>query len=725
MKKTIMCLIGVLCVTIIMGANDHWQRFDPKPMTVISPEEESLSNPPFFHWHKVENAQYYRIELRGLEVQKEWETEWNFFTPNEAFEEGFYSFTIAGYDTHGDIVKQTELQEFRVTDRSTGFEAQWGDSEYTGGTFHFIDDQQIENIQKANGLSGEYRDRILEAARNADVQEILELEEPATYEDDTWDRDQWNRINNASYRVDLFMQQQVMAYLLTSEDSFADNAIQAMNHIAQWDPTGSTGVWSSDHSAQSMMHALAIGYTALRDKMQPEEREVVKENIYHRSVDMYGFLNPFLPKETAAGMMNDPDNNHPWFCTVTLANGGMALMDEVSEASEWVSFAEQMFHGVFLPRGDSTGGWHEGIDYWSYMLYYVMQFAGNLNIVEGVDLFQHPWLQNTAMFKVVTHPPEGSYVPFGSCLHQTPNHFDQLVMIKLASVYQEPLMWKYIDSIDDTMHVNRLFFALLWYDRETVSNEVEIPPYHHFEDMGWVVAVSDVFDAEKQVLFAMKSGPFFGRRFNHSHGDQNHFVIAAGGDNLIWDAGYYDGYLADHHRHFTVQSIAHNVPLFDGEGQVVFTPGADGKITRYEFEDDRLIVQGDASKPVIYGGRAVKFIRTITMEDFRKFIIEDDIQADHLRQISWLLQSEYPIYYEQDTGNIHIKGDNYQVKGTFKTEESVDVILSDTFPVQPQRDERRKFPEQYRLELRTTEKIEFWEPVLKLEILSIDESGNE
>ncbi len=722
MKKLIIAgLLGIFLCSIIGMAQDRWSKFDPEPLSILSPGEKSISNPPFFHWQHVENTEFYTIELVGLDIAKEWETSWNFYTQDKTLENGFYSLIITAHDSDGNILKHSKEKEFRISDNSVGFEADWSPLQFPAGTRYFITDEHLEEIKNAEGHVSGYRDRLLELARKADVQDILNLSEPDEYEGGIWDHSQWNVINNTAGRIDTFMQRQVMAYLLTEDEKFAQNAVAAMDHVAQWNPTGSTGVWSSDHSAQSMLHALSIGYSTFQDMMEPESRNAVKQNIFERSADMYRFLNPFLPKETAAGMMNDPDNNHPWFCAGALANGAMALMEEVPQASEWLSFTAQMFHGVFLPRGDSTGGWHEGIDYWSYMLYYVMQFAHSLNVVQTVDLFNHPWLENTAHFKIAVHPPVGAYVPFGSCLHNPPNHFDKLVMIKLASVYQEPVMWKYIDNIDNPMHDSRLYFALLWYDRQvTEIEEVDIPEYFHFEDMGWAVAVSDIFEAGEQVLFAMRSGPFFGRRFNHSQADQNHFVITAGGDKLIWDAGYYDGYLTEHHRQFTVQSIAHNVPLFDGEGQVVFTPGADGKITRFEVDGDRLVVEGDASEPVIYGGRAVKFIRTITMDNFREFVIEDDIQADHLRQISWLLQSAYPIHYEQETGKIRIKGDNYQVVGSFETDESLEAILRDTFPVQPRRTEARPFPEQYRLELRTTDKIEFWTPRLILEIKPLE-----
>ncbi len=719
MKKiTLMVLITFMMGAVFLGAQEEqWARFDPSPLEIISPEEESLSNPPFFHWHWKEEADSYRIVLQGIEEEKEWETSRNFFTAGEFLPTGFYSVRVKAFNEEGELLDTSREKEFRITEDSVGFEADWEDVQFPKGKRFFIDDEQLQTLREAEDSRQDYRERIVEKARETDVQEILDLQEPDEYEDDTWDRDQWNRINQAGYTVDGFMQQQVMAYLLTSEEQFAENSLQALEHIAEWDPVGSTGVWSSDHSAQSMMHALTTGYSTFRDRMDDELKDKVAANIRRRAEDMYRFLNPFQPKETASGMMNDPDNNHPWFCSVTLANGAMALMGEVEEAEEWLSFAIQMFHGVFLPRGDSTGGWHEGIDYWSYMLYYVMQFAHSLQVIDSVDLFHHPWLENTAIFKIVTHPPAGAHVPFGNCHHQSPNHFDQLIMIKLASVYQEPQMWKYVDHIDDTMHESRLFFALLWYDRDEKEGEVDIAPFHHFEDMGWVVALSDVFEKEEQVLFAMRSGPFFGRRFNHAHADQNHFIVAAGGDELIWDAGYYDGYLADHHRHFTVQSIAHNVPLFDGEGQVVFTPGADGKITRFEEEENRLVVEGDASEPIIYGGRAVKFIRTITMEDFQSFVVEDDIQADYKRQISWLLQSAYPIYYEQDTRRIRIEGDNYKIVGTFETDEDMEAELRDTFPIPPEGRNDRDYPEQYRLELRTVEEIEFWEPSFSFEVL--------
>jgi hypothetical protein len=704
----------------------RWEEYSLQPLSLIYPEEQALSNPPFIHWQGVRDAALYEIALKSKGAVHIWSTERNFYTPEKALALGLWTVEISALDKSGRRLGISQARGFRVTKAAPRLELRMNKIAPAKGKPFFFPPRTMKAIKAATGERGDYRDRLLDSARQTVPSRLKDFREPLRYKEGAWDFDTWKQNNSLCFAIEDYVLQQAFAFLLTGEKRFFDNARRIMLKVAEWDSTGATGVWENDHSAQALLHALAVGYNVLGAELAAQEKQKIVRAITQRAEDMYGFLNPFIAKNTSSGPMNDPDNNHPWFCASALGLGGLALMGETPEAEAWVAFTAQLFHGVFLPRGGSTGAWHEGIDYWSYMLFFVFQFCDALETAAGIDLYQHPWLQHTAFFKIYCHPPQGGYVPFGDSKDHPPNAFDKLVMMRLASKYDDPLAWRYVDGIPETIGNNRLFHALLWCDRTGAKtrNATQIPFARNFDDIGWVVSNNSVFDGSKQILFAFRSGKSLGRKFNHSHADQNSFIITAGGDKLLWDAGYYDSYLSPHHRNYSRLSIAHNTILVDGEGQAVHTKGADGKITRFETRGKSLIVQGDASNPRIYGDKVDLFLRTIEYSDEKHFLIRDEIRLRERGQVSWLLHSVYPIIYDAEKKSILIKGEHYQLSGVFETPVLVEAIINTKFPVTPDLpshvlDAKNIYPEQYHLELRTREKIETWNPSLTLTLSPI------
>jgi len=727
LKIVLACLVAL--ISTAAWPQQGWEQFALEPLEIIYPEQEALSNPPFLHWQPVGDAVQYKVRLRGQEAVWEWTNSYNFYTPEEPLAPGFYTLELAAFDSDD---KQLELgtnKSFQITKPGSSYHPALNEIRFEKGRSILFPDSILQELRKASGERAEYRERLLSHASGPLPELLKDIKEPEPYENGVWNFPAWKKNNALCFVVEEYLLHQTLAYTLSGEKKYLDNARAVISKVVEWDPAGSTGVWENDHSAQALLHSLSIAYNRLGDKLPVEEKEKLARAIEGRSKDMYAFLNPFIVKNTSAGPMNDPDNNHPWFCTSALGYGALALMGEAPEAEAWLAFCAQMFNGCYLPRGGRSGGWHEGIEYWSYNLFFVFQFCDALKEAAGIDLYQHPWLKHTALFKIYVQPPQGGYVPFGDCKHHSPNEFDKVVMMRLASVYEDPLAWRYISAIPEEIPNSRLFYALLWGDRKGSQRGKlpEIPFAQHFEDIGWVVSNNNLFEPDEQILFAFHSGKFFGRRFNHSHADQNHFIITAGGDKLIWDAGYYDSYLSDHHRNYSRLSLAHNTLLVDGIGQVPHQAGTDGKITRFELDGRTLRVEGDASEPLIYGGRLERFVRTIEYRDEREFIIRDDIFSSELSRISWLLHSAFPIVYDPGEQSFVITGERYRAKGKFETSEPLEVTLKTHFPVPPDRpatqifDVASVYPEQYHLELKTKEKIETWQPTLTLTLSRIEE----
>ena len=732
--------IGISCLMILgimsIASSQHvldrksWDTFKKDPLEIIYPEDQALSNPPFIHWQPVQNAASYKITLTGQNDEtSNWTTSFNSYTPEKPFPQGFYTVKLMAFDQSGEKLEYETEKLFEISIPGNGFYPSMNQIRFEKGKPIILPEDQLEELRKVKGERGEYREKVL-AHANAPLPEPLQdLKEPEAF-GVHWEFKLWKDNEIVCFAVEEYLLHQTLAYRLTEDRKYLDNARAILNKVVEWDPEGPTGVWENDHSAHSILHSLSITYNQLGKDLPETERKKLANNIEARCRDMYGLLNPFMAKETAAGWMNDPDNNHPWFCTAALGLGALSLMGEVPEAEEWLTFVTQMFYGCYFPRGGKDGGWHEGLEYWSFNLFFVVQYSSALKETTGIDLYQHPWLKNTALFKMYVHPPVGSYVPFGDVKHNPPNDYDKMVMMHLASVYEDPLAWKYVDSIEAELSENRLYYGLLWSDRGNAANKPipEVPFAKLFRDIGWAVSNNNLFDADEQIILALHSGKFFGRRCNHSHADQNSFVIAAGGDKLLWDAGYYDSYLSPHHRYYSRLTMAHNTILVNGVGQVPYTNGTDGMVSKFEVDGDHVIMEGDAATcKLVYGGWLVKYLRNIEYQNENEFVIQDDIFCSEYSNVTYLLHSCFPITYTPGDQTIFIKGNKYQLEGKLETDEPLEVVMKTKFPVDPNLPADHIFkvasvyPDQYHLELTTINKVETWKPRLVIKLSRIAE----
>ncbi len=714
-----------------------WSDFSPPPLTVLSPDGAALANPPFLHWVAMPGAARYRVTLSGRGSELAVETHRNFLTPARPLPDGYHRLEVTPLDPGGNPLAPPAVADVRVPAPDGEPPGDLNAVVRVPGAPLLAGDSEVEAIWKAGGARAGHRDLLLEIVRRGDSSLITPvhetgtdgapiltgtLSEPERYPG-YWDFDTWHENNHYCFTVEDAILAATLAWRLTEEGAFADEAVRLMREVAAWDPVGATGVWENDHSAQALLHALALGYDTLRAAMSAGDRTAIAACIAARCEDIHGLLNPFCPKDLSCGPMNNPDNNHPWFVASAMGIGALALSGEDPRADDWAAFAAQIFAGFFLPRGGVTGAWHEGVDYWAYTLFFVFQFADALRNATGVDLYRRPWLTRTLPFKVHCHPPAGAWVPFGDCKHQPPGMIDKVTVMRLASAHGDPLGWEYADRVAAPVNTARmLFHAVLWGGRAGGDGKAvpETPAVRHYHDIGWVVAARDLMDAGNQRLFAFRCGP----ARPHGHADQNSFVLCAGGDRLLWDAGYYDSYFSPHHRDYSRHSAAHNTVLVDGEGQLVNLPGLDGTITRFAENEGFLSVEGDCSNQLLYRGRLAKFVRRAELRGFEELVVEDDLEVCGAARLSFLLHSVFPIVYDPGARAIRIRGERFGLRMHFESAVPVEALVTSTFPVAPGLVSRvladaADYRDQYHLELRTVAPVTAWRPRLVARIVSV------
>lgn len=157
-----------------------------------------------------------------------------------------------------------------------------------------------------------------------------------------------------------------------------------------------------------------------------------------------------------------------------------------------------------------------------------------------------------------------------------------------------------------------------------------------FKSVGWAALHSELADRSRMSVY-FKSSPF--GSLNHSHADQNSFVIHARGEVIAMDSGIYDYYNSPHWRDWYKQTRAHNAITYDeGKGQLLGDGGVgskahNGQIERFASTPAYDIVVGEAAsaygKDVISAKRWLVFMRPNTV------VVIDRIRSDQPKSWEW------------------------------------------------------------------------------------------
>lgn len=428
-----------------------------------------------------------------------------------------------------------------------------------------------------------------------------------------------------------------------------------------WDPEGGSAMSRGDIGAHHLLRGLNWCYDACRDAMSGPERERLATIIGQRAGQFYSRLNPFRHGEA---------NNHAWLQALGLAESGLVLIGDNPAAGDWAECVRQLYLGRFLPCLGYQGDNNEGISYWDYGLSFIVEYADMMRAACGIDLYQHPWLNQTARFPMYCAPPNAWAVSFADT--GMPNHGTRGPACTTR--------------VRDLALRTRDPYAL-WYsgECETVDGlapraPTDLPPSIHYRHIGVAIFNTSLVDGREGVTVAMHSGPY---QAGHQHPDQNSFVIHAYGAKLAIDGGYYDWYGSPHFKAYSMQSLAHNTLLVNGEGQAACTEGADGRIGDWFDSPAYGYVVGDAADPDIYRGALRQFERRIL---FLKpgFVAIHDIVATPKEPAAydWLLHAIAPIRADNG-GTFAIECPEAALRGRFLVPTPIQAEVTTGFPVEP------------------------------------------
>jgi hypothetical protein len=473
---------------------------------------------------------------------------------------------------------------------------------------------------------------------------------PTAYPGGTLDIEVWRANMTATEPAMITMQELAFLYMVTGKEEYGKAGKQLLLHFASWNPSGASAYRQGNPEiAMRLLYYIPRAYTWLYDTMTEAERDIVRYSAQVRGREAYSMIKG-LPFET------NPYSSHPGRMLGFLGQLSIAFLDEIPEARGWLEYVTQLAFAVYPAWGGESGGYSEGLGYWSAYMSWVFDFFDALKIAADLDLYQKPFFRNTGYFALYAGYP-GVGTPFSDGQNSLVGSGQGAVMSHLARVHQNGYFRWYTDRVGGGER-STVFSLLFKYTNPPAVAPTDLPDARWFSDVGWVSMHRDLAALGDNMVFTFKSSPM--GTASHSHSDQNAFVLYAYGDGVAISTGLYPWSRSPHHDQWTNQTLSKNSILIDGRGQSTFDFDAKGAVlglfhsSSYDYTAGEAVVSYKNPNLTRYS-RHVFYIRPDL------FLLVDDVRAKNPVKIDWLYHSSFEIKWDAATQTAHTAGNKAEM----------------------------------------------------------------
>lgn len=375
-----------------------------------------------------------------------------------------------------------------------------------------------------------------------------------------------------------------LAYLMTGDRKYADalkKSLLATAEVKSWadkEMMSRNPSWRSELQMAHRAFQLALAYDAIYETLSPDERQKIADGLYNLAVEP--LLGDWILEPTRIHSLNSMGHN--WWTSCAGMGGllALAISNEKPEAlegaealievlPEWFTFAgDKIQH---KPKTfDEAGGMYESINYASFGITEALLFRlAYLNSHPGVELEDINQMHKLApFFSHVAYPRTGELhsINFGDSHKNVTGESSMLLAYAMGA--EDPTALWYASQITPGQHregfpMTTPMGFLYTPDLKDAPATPDLPTSQLWEDFGWAT-MRDSWDKDATML-AVKSG----MTWNHSHADANSLILFHKGVDIIKDAGNCS-YGKPEYREYFFQTPAHNVVLFNGEGQKTY-----------------------------------------------------------------------------------------------------------------------------------------------------------
>lgn len=447
-----------------------------------------------------------------------------------------------------------------------------------------------------------------------------------------------------------------LAYQITDDAVYADKVKTLLLNAVRGKSWSSTDemmlrkpAWRADLGLAHKCSVTAVAYDGIYNTLSPAERREIATGLYKFGVEPS--MGDWLLEPTRIHSLNSMGHN--WW-TACAGMGGLlatSISNEVPEAAaaanqlyeqlpEWFSFAGDELQNK--PKTfDDNGGMYESSNYANFGTSEALLFQlGWQNAHPSAKRTVIPeWVKTPEFFMHIAYPRTGmlNSLFFGDGRVNVSAE-NTLMLLYALGQKDNNILW-YLSQVTDGQnregyYRNTPMGFLYFPDTQKAPSVPDLPKSQLFADFGW--ATFRTSWEKNETMLGVKCG----HTWNHSHADANSFILFHKGEKIIKEAGNCS-YPNPEYGQYFFQSPAHNVVLFDGEGQP----------TNQQYEgsilDGRLSSLLDAGniRYILANGTgpyAKNFVR-----NFRHFLwvdnviyIIDDLKTYRTGKFEWLWHPE-------------------------------------------------------------------------------------
>jgi hypothetical protein len=409
-----------------------------------------------------------------------------------------------------------------------------------------------------------------------------------------------------------------LAYRLSGEAKYAARAARELDAVAAFQD------WNPSHflDTAEMSCAFGIGYDWLYDYLSQEQRATVRKALMEKGLGPG--LECYSGKARFGGWVRA---HHNWslVCNGGLAVGSLAIADEEPAAArEILESGLKAVQGAMANFGPD-GSWNEGPGYWGYTLQYTSYYLGALQSALGTmaGLEKSPGLSQAGIFRIYFTGPTGRTFNFADA-HDGAGSAPS--MFWLARTFNCGVCaWHHRQEARGSA------MDLIWYCPEGQGPAASgLAPCKYFRKDD-VVFLRSAWEDPLALWVGFKGGD---NAANHSHLDIGSFVMDALGQRWACDLGSDDynmpAYFGNKRwTYYRLKTESHNTLLINNENQ---PSKAKAPIVAFAATGRDASAVADLAQAY---PMAKSVLRGIAMQDGRRILIQDEIEAAPPVEVLW------------------------------------------------------------------------------------------
>jgi hypothetical protein len=629
-----------------------------------SPTYPAAVNPPSFNWPENITNQQYRLELKNCSTDEQWTWE-NVNSPmqlSHTLPIGDYQWRLTATSAN----KRDDTSQwidFQISEQLSNYVAPTAKELFDLCDVHeqwlMYFDEDIDTIKENSS------DIYVKLKHTISLS--IPLEE-ITYPDHYkrgQEEGKREAIANARLWIDRDLMAHTLLYKIWGEEAHGIEARNRLLKIAEWSPEGPASLlrpctWG-DEVGCSLARNLFLAYHWLSPILNQNEKSLFIQPMLVR------IARQMMERLNQDNFKQYPGHSHTSRLPGYLGIAALTLYREHDheECLYWLTETLTIFRGIFPFYGGIDGSWVEGPFYASTYSKWFHPLFLSIERLSDFSFYQHPFYQNFLHFAQDFIAPEQDIHPFGDGFwcrkdgKEWPGFFSQNPLRIYAGRFGDKIDFEQSCTLESAITDYRLhlldviptikqieFNNKVKNKQPTKQKQTERQALSHY----YIHAGLGKLTQQQMALYYRSS--VFGNS-SHRHGDQGNIGFFDKDIAILIPTGSY-GYRfgSKHHSEWTRQTIAHNLPLIDEQGQKLDDQSATAHVLKIQTEANYHIISLDLSES--YDSPLQYFYRTLVLVDGYGLLIIDNIQLNEDKKLNWRLHSPLNTNQYQDNNAVRL-----------------------------------------------------------------------